>query len=505
MAGDDLQSLIFWQEACCLFTEPDSLETVAYSDVDLQGFDDVVTYYRPGAVTVGDAAVRADCYQVKFNMQGAHGVTAEDLADPAAVRRKERALLDDLVDLRERSYRDDMVYRPTLRSTWYPAPDDALADLWHRLDAHLDIDQLMRAASRSKLGKARRTWMEYLKLWDPEELRPILRHFRISPVSDQVSVLSELNVRLRNAGLRPVDQARLANPYSDLIRKLVQRGHHVFDADGLREVLKRENLVVGNPLRVGEGLTVGIRSFTRRSDQVSELDRCLCLLDLFQRRHIRSPEAWQTQVVPRIEESVRELPYDQSNLTLDLSAAHASIAFYVGYCLDTKAGFRVTVLQRTPNGVEQWGPEAPPGRDAFPRWHVEEDVIGTGSDVVLALSATHDVERDVRTFLRSRSLRVSRLLHCKLPGCPSAAVVASGQHAHMLVSQILERLGERSDSERPGSLHIFAAVPNGLLFFLGQRARGLGRCQLYEYDLESNTPGGYTSSISVPTSSASAS
>jgi hypothetical protein len=47
----------------------------------------------------------------------------------------------------------------------------------------------------------------------------------------------------------------------------------------------------------------------------------------------------------------------------------------------------------------------------------------------------------------------------------------------------------RTPDERRGRLHLFAAGPNGLLFFFGRQARGLGRCILYEYDFDG---GSYT-------------
>jgi hypothetical protein len=47
-------------------------------------------------------------------------------------------------------------------------------------------------------------------------------------------------------------------------------------------------------------------------------------------------------------------------------------------------------------------------------------------------------------------------------------------------------------------LHIFAAAPNALLFFLGQLSHGLGRIQLYEHDFETGLPGAYIPSILLP-------
>ncbi len=500
MAGDDLQCRIFWQQACRLRTEPQVVRAVAYSDPNVKGFDDVVVYYQPGMKTRNGETLGADCFQVKFNVRGARVLTAEDLIDPKAVRRKKTALLDDLEAVAELTRDQNKIYRCILRSTWVPAPRDALAELWYRIDGSIDIELLLSKGPNSNVGKARLRWKDHLDLWDAEELRPILRHFYIKPVSDQATVMEDLNIWLRAAGLREVAFNARINPYDDLIRKLVQEGNHMFDKSTIEEVLQRDNLIVGTPIAVGKSLGIGIRSFGRRSAHITRLDRYVNLADLFDGRHVRSPDAWQTRVVPRIDELVRELPYDQQSITLDLSASHSSITFYAGYCLDTKAGFRVTVTQRTPNGVEQWGPEAPSSARDFPPWQVTEEDMGVGDDVVLALSATHNVRTDVHTFLQCQPIRLSRMFHCILPDCPSSATVRSGDHAHALVTQITELLQRRTHSERRGVLHIFGAVPNALFFFFGQRSRGLGPCQLYEYDFEANEPDGYTPSIRVPVS-----
>jgi hypothetical protein len=51
-------------------------------------------------------------------------------------------------------------------------------------------------------------------------------------------------------------------------------------------------------------------------------------------------------------------------------------------------------------------------------------------------------------------------------------------------------------------LTVLAPVPCGtaaaLLFFLGQLARGLGRCTLYEYDFVTNELGKYDPSLVLP-------
>jgi len=495
MAGDDLQSLIFWQEACRLLTEPDRVKCVAYSDRDLGVFDDVVTYYHPHAELVDRTPVRADCYQVKFNMRSSHPISAADFTDPTAVGRTKIALLDDLVTLSRRGHGEDTIYRPILRSTWMPAQGDALDDAWLRTDGRLDLGKLLAASGRTKLGKAARGWVTHLGRWLPEELEPCLRHFRIHTVSDLTSQRSELNTRLQNAGLQELDSAHRVSPYDDLIRKLVQDGMHRFHADDLREMLQAEGLVVGSPVRRRAETTVGIRSFERGSDHMSGLDHCLDLRHLFNGRYPRSQETWATEVLPAIEELVRDLSRTPGAIELDLSAAHSSIAFVAGRLLDTKSGLRTAVIQRTQQGPVRWDPPTAPADETLPSWTIDSAKLGDGTGVAVALSATHDIGAHVRAYIMGAHPDIGVLLSFELPGGPGRAAVRSGQHAHQLAEELTRTVRAERAFDAVRGLHVFAAAPNALVFCLGQHSRGLGSCHLYEHDFDSDALGAYAPSI----------
>lgn len=47
-------------------------------------------------------------------------------------------------------------------------------------------------------------------------------------------------------------------------------------------------------------------------------------------------------------------------------------------------------------------------------------------------------------------------------------------------------------------VHLFAAAPNALLFFLGQYREALGRIQVYEFDSSLERDGSYSASIAIP-------
>jgi SMODS-associated and fused to various effectors sensor domain len=159
----------------------------------------------------------------------------------------------------------------------------------------------------------------------------------------------------------------------------------------------------------------------------------------------------------------------------------------------------VALVQSTASGREIWRPD--PGREpgAYPTWTLAEKRAGHDPDMVIALSVTHNVLKDVEAYV-SRSLpQVGRILSCTLPPAPSNRAIADATHAQLLASQLSSYLKEnRTEEERQGQLHIFAAAPNAFVFFLGQLGRSLGPCTLYEYDFETNALGAYQPSLSFP-------
>ena len=78
---------------------------------------------------------------------------------------------------------------------------------------------------------------------------------------------------------------------------------------------------------------------------------------------------------------------------------------------------------------------------------------------------------------------------------PCSNAILNGTHAHYLANKVCDALVKRTTPEKRGKLHIFAAAPNGFMFFLGQQSRGFGKCILYEYDFEGVDTGTYSPSF----------
>jgi hypothetical protein len=213
-------------------------------------------------------------------------------------------------------------------------------------------------------------------------------------------------------------------------------------------------------------------------------------------RYIKRASLWRDEVYPLLREFLLRHGKERRPLILDF-AAHATLAFAAGYCLEAKSGLDVTVLQRLRHGgVKPWRAEAGPARPG-PLWQEEPEIVldEEKPTVALAVSATHRVLSDVEIYLR-KSRKAGRIVPMTL--YPAPGHVEDGLHALQLAQDLSLRIKSRTAEQRRKPLHLFASAPNALLFFLGQLGRSFGEIQLYEHDFPSGKPGAYIPSLRLP-------
>lgn len=249
-------------------------------------------------------------------------------------------------------------------------------------------------------------------------------------------------------------------------------------------------------------LRLAIRSFQDPYLADNETpDDLLDLTPFFNGRYIKHASLWGDEVYPRLHDFLRRHGRERRPLVFDF-AAHATIAFAAGYCLEAKSGLDVTLLQKSQRGVHAWRAEAGPARQG-PLWRQEPDLVLDPKKpaVAMAVSATHGVLTDVETYLRRSRKAVGRVVPMTLHPDPSLTGVEDGLHALQLAQDLSLKIRNRSAEERKKPLHLFAAAPNALLFFLGQLARSFGEVQLYEHDFPPTKAGAYMPSLRLPVKS----
>lgn len=494
--GDDYQARWFWLQACRLFSDRTRVVRVAYEVNNIRSFDDVAVYFDGMTDEEGNPLL-AEYYQVKFHVTSAGALTWESMIDPTFINATSVSLLQRLKNAQEEHAPSGTEAHFILYSPWDIHPDDSLATVHSKNDGRLDWHRLAEGGKRSKLGKVRAAWCEHLGLATDEELQTVLRPLRIRQGPTLVELRDTLNDKLHRAGLCPVDENCISNPYDELIRKLLQNEQTEFSRSEIEAVCKRESLWMGQPATKNDAYQVGFRSFLRWAEHLEdETDVMLDLLHFFHGRRVRCSDLWQREIFPSIERFLSRELQRRGQCDLHLHV-HTSIAFAIGYCLDTKSGVDAAVVQSTRSGRIVWRPSASPAPSEYPSWSFhEESNSHNGTEIALALCVTHDVTSDVRVYLEKEKLPVGRIIKCFLPSGVNNATIQDADHAKILTDQLSSYLrSHRTTIERQRKLHIFAAAPNGLIFFAGQVSRSFGSCVLYEYDFDSNAPGAYEPSF----------
>ncbi len=500
MQGDDYQARFFWLQACRLFEPHSKVSRVGYELEDVQFFDDVAAFYDEPIPDERGDLIRADYYQIKFHVDQAGAFGWEALMDPAFIRAKS-SLLQRLDVVQRRLAPNGKGCRFYIVAPWPIHPDDKLARLISNQGGELRLQVLFDGTTdRSAMGEIRAAWRRHLELDDDTDLQRVVRPLRIwANAGDLLAVRERLNDKLSLAGLVPIGGQSRVSPYDDLIRKVRATGQSELTRDQIREICEREGLWCGGEMAPQQAAQVGVRSFLRWTEYMEdETDHMLCLVRHFDNRMIRDPQLWQGALFPELarflSENLREpCPY---HLHLDV---HVSIAFAAGYCLHSKSGVNVVPVQQTPSGRVPWQPIYTERDEDSPNWsHAEIECTSDGNDVAVAISATHNMLGDVQLYVDRTLPEVRRIVSLAARPKPSSTAVRDGTHALALAQEVASIVKQRSSEERMGRLHIFAAAPNALVFFLGQLARSFGSCIVYEYDFESNAPGAYQPSLMFP-------
>lgn len=242
---------------------------------------------------------------------------------------------------------------------------------------------------------------------------------------------------------------------------------------------------------------IGIKSFTRGTqNMVEETEYYLPLNNLFDGRIIKDGYDWNKDIYKRVENFLISNTEKSKAYQLCLDA-HASIAFAAGRILDTKEGIDIFPIQKTADkGTVLWDLKSLAKTESI-NWHFSNEIYKNNQyDTALILNISHQIYEDVIEFIKENKLPIGCIINCNLDkGSAINLSIGDGDQAKVLANFVNEAIKKRKVLERQATLHIFAAAPNGFMFFLGQYSRGFGKFILYEYDLEQQSSCSYSPSI----------
>ena len=247
-------------------------------------------------------------------------------------------------------------------------------------------------------------------------------------------------------------------------------------------------------------IKLGIRSLEGWDAGMEERARPLSLLDQFDGRDIRQPSRWQGDVYPRLADFLAREAVQDEAIHLELPA-HSSIAFAAGYVLEAKSGYDISLRQRGARGTHWWKADEGSAAEGASWGNLTPTVLGwEGRDLVVGVSITKDVAADLQVYIKREGIPVSHVILASLVGGPGQKAIRDGAHAFDLAEELMRCL-EGWQKCHQGLIHLFAAAPNGFMFFLGQLSRDLRKgIQLYEFDFdpENQELGAYSPALIFP-------
>ncbi len=479
LTGDDLQHLVAWYWALTMARPDSDIEGIEIEALSAGNVDDVVVRRRHGP---------SQFYQVKAAVRGEAGVTAEWLM--ALSRSGGPSIL-------QKFYR-----------TWRALGNGGLAELALVTNRSLDRNDpvlggrdrngylsaaLARAFPGSPAAYARTEWARHLET-DEEGLYKFLDNLRLETDALESTWRSRVADISLGLGLRAGEVAIRAGVHE--VREWVKNSRIMRTVNDVRDAIDRLKLRVEEPYAV-----LAIHALGRdpvAADETVALD----WVDRFEgeeareRRQLRNPADWNAVLRQQLRRAAEQIRAGGHRRVLVRGAMRLPSWFAAGVYLGETAGFTVAALQ----GSELWsshrrndgtatGPAAPM---KVKRLH--DNVVGTGSDLAVAMALSLDPTAEVIPYLEAVP-GVRRYVALTTPSGPGRLAIANADEATATAVALRDEIRALALEGLVRRVHLFLATPHGLALLLGHLWDRLPPTQLYE-DLGSGR--GYTPSFLIP-------
>lgn len=494
--GANYQARVFWDNALNLLMPETRVVEVTFEADGPKAFDDVVVKYDPPVPRSGPDRVSAEYHQIKWHVERGGRFGYEDFIDPGFIGARSISLLERLQQARDTAPVSALF---TFLTPYRVMDGDPLAELISGNDSMLLVDRLFDGTTdRSRMGRVRKCWREHLGLNDDEELRAVVSGLRVVDGHRSLHELREqINFKAQAVGVLACDAADSDFRYDELARQLKVRGLNGLDREALLRLCEEEGLLVKRPTEPDQFLSVAIRSFLGPAADIvgAAPENTLMLTDEFRQRYLQGGREWQRDIRPKVERFLRAAIKKRPKLRLILDA-HASIAFLAGTVLHLKSGVETRLVQKGRVGTRTWRVDDDSAATAD-RFEIDEKQLGVGRDIAVGISVSQQTTSQVRKYVGAELPRVGKFLSCAMPAGPGHQSVAGGEHAAALAEQISNQVRTVKKDDPDAVIHVFAAAPNSLLFYLGQHHQAMAPCIVYEFDFDRQAHKTYQPSFTI--------
>ena len=481
--GDNYQARVFWQNAFNLLMPHTCVVEVTFEANGPKAFDDVVVKYDPPIARSGPHRVSAEYHQIKWHVQTGGRFGYEDLINPDFIGAQSFSLLERLQQSRCTA---PLSAHFTLLTTYRIKDGDPLAALISGHDKTLLVERLFDGTTdRSRMGKVRKCWREHLRLKTDQQLQRVVSGLRVIDGYLSLDELrAEINYKAQIVGMLVCNAADSDFRYDELARQLKVRQLSALNRETLLQLCREEGLLVKQAAVPDPFLPIAIRSFLGPAADIvgATSQNTLFLTDIFRKRYLQDGQEWQRDIRPKVESFLRETVKKSEKLRLTLDA-HASIAFLSGTVLDLKSGVETQLVQKGRIGTRTW--LADDGSDAKGNcFDMIEEQLSEAREIVIVISVSQPAAAQARTYVAAHLSDVGKFVSFEMPTGPSQQSVTGGAHAAALAEQISYYVRRVKADDPDAIIHIFAAVPNSLLFYLGQHHQAIAPCIVYEFDFD---------------------
>lgn len=481
--GDNYQARVFWENAFNLLLPHSCVVEVTFEANGPKAFDDVVVKYDPPVARSGPARVSAEYHQVKWHVQTGGRFGYEDFVDPDFIGAQTFSLLERLQQARQTAPASAHF---AFLTTYRIKDGDPLAGLISGHDKTLLVERLFDGTTdRSRMGKVRKRWREHLNLATDDELKTVVRGLRVLDGHRSLEELrTEINLKAQVVGVLACNAANSDFRYDELARQLKVRQLNALNRETFLQLCRDEGLLVERPAEPDPSLPIAIRSFLGPAADIvgAAPENTLLLTDDFRQRYLQDDREWQRDIRPKVEAFLRDAVRRSASLRLILDA-HASIAFLAGAVLDLKSGVQTQLVQKGRVGARTW--RADDGSAAKgARFDIVDEPIGAEREVAIAISVSQPAATQTRAYIVAQLPHVGKLISFAMPTGPAQQSVVGGEHAAALAEQVSNHLRTLKADDTDAVVHVFAACPNSLLFFLGQHHQSIAPCIVYEFDFD---------------------
>ncbi|WP_437297349.1 SAVED domain-containing protein [Sorangium sp. So ce426] len=461
--GDDYQHLYAWHHALRMLAPDEGVTAISVEKRGIDLLDDVVVH-RPGR---GD-----EHYQVKYSVSASNPIDNAWFIEVGTGKEqgRKKSILqrfwDSYSKLRAAGGRPHM-------ALFTNRPLDVNDPLLKLRDGSRGLlgPRLREEGPLSRPGQRLKEWAMHLGIAE-DELLEMLDHLELLTDQGPASLLARaVTDRMAARGLREdadaVEQGALA------IREWVKEGTFRIDRAMLAAEIDRRALRGGPPRA-----TLVVQQ-VERDPFAREAHAWVDWVALFEgdepqvKRRLSDPSLWNTQLRADLQQACDRIRALGFNRILVRGRPRLTPAFMVGFELSDTRNAHVACLQRD----EMWSTEASPVQVDLDVPPPEE--LDLGSELVVALSVTHDIADDVRDYVRQAGLPVGRLLNIRTSRIGRGAM-PDGAYALGWATAVRSQVMREARRTGATKVHLFMAGPAGAALFLGHSWNCVPTTQLYE-------------------------